>query len=130
MDTQTIRISTTAYQYLKEKSIQDKKSMLDTLDFVIEIFRQVNTKIIFLQPSKQGGYMTCRKAFYEQNKHLLEKCQREYFEDSPERLSEFIEKNKAKFQVFKIAYLQQRKADKKEHLKKYNRQYYLKYKNV
>lgn len=124
-----IRISNSAYQYLKEKAKKDKKSLIDIFDFVLEIFKQVTTKITFEQP-KQGTYNTYRKAFYEQNKHLLKEHEKHFYESNKERMNLFFKENKEKLQIFKVAFMEQRKKTEKERLNKYNKQYYQKRKNV
>lgn len=134
METQVIRVSNSAYQYLKtyqyleEKANQDKKSILDTLDFIIDVFKQVTVKIA-LEQSQHTPYMTCKKAFYEQNKHNLPEHKQRFHESKPEYMKIFFQENKEKFQYFKIAYLKQHKENKKAKLSEYNREYYLKHKN-
>ena len=122
-------LSDNAHIFLKEKAKNDKKSIIETVDFLIEVFKQVTTKITFEQP-KQGTYNTYRKAFYEQNKHLLELHERQFFERNKKRMKIYYEKNKEKLQIFKVAFMQQCRKDKKARLKKYNQEYYQRCKNV
>ena len=123
-----IWLSNTAYVFLKEKAKNNKKTLIETVNFIIEVFKQVNTQITLQKPNQ--GYLTCKKAFYKQNKHLLETHQKDFFESNKQRMDIFFEKNKDKFQIFRMAYTQQRKELEKERLKKYNKEYYAKRKNV
>ena len=101
-------LSDNAYAFLKEKAKSDKKSIIGTADFIIEIFKQVNTNITF-DPSKQDTYSNYKYAFYEQNKHLLQEHERHFYESSKERMRKYWKEHKAGLQIFKIAYLQKRK---------------------
>jgi len=123
-----IWLSDSAHSFLKEKAKNDKKTLIETADFIIEVFKQINTQITF-EPFKQGSYNTYRRTFYEQNKHLLEPHERHFFESNKERMNLFFEKNKEKLQIFKIAFMKQRREDKKAKLKKYNQEYYQRHKN-
>ena len=122
-------LSNNAHTFLKKKAKNDKKTLIETVDFIIEVFKQVTTKITFEQP-KQSTYNTYRKAFYEQNKHLLKEHERHFYESSKERMNLFFQENKEKLRIFKVAFMKQRKKVKKERLSKYNKEYYLKHKNV
>jgi hypothetical protein len=122
-----IWLSNNAHTYLKEKARNDKKTLIETADFIIEVFKQVNAQITLQRPKQ--GYLTCQKAFYEQNKCLLEPHQREFFESNKENMNLYFQKNKEKFQIFKIAYMKQQRESRKERLKQYNCEYYFKRKN-
>jgi 2,4-dienoyl-CoA reductase-like NADH-dependent reductase (Old Yellow Enzyme family) len=120
-------LSNDTHAFLKEKAKNDKKSIIETMDFLIEIFKQVNAKINTERPGG-GRYNTYKTAFYEENKHLLEEHQRRYYESSKENMREFFEKNRKKLILFKIAFIKSRKTDNKERLKAYNKKYYQKIK--
>lgn len=105
---QAIRISNSAYQYLKERAKKDKKSIIETEDFIIEIFKQTITNITFNQLN-QTIYPNYKYAFYEQNKHLLEEHERKYFESSKEHMRQYWKEHKAELNIFKITYLQKNK---------------------
>lgn len=102
---QAIRISNSAYQYLKEKAKTEKKSLIDTIDFILEVFKQINIKVI----SESNTYNNYKKVFYEQNKYLLLEHERHFFESSKERMGQYWKEHKTELQIFKIAYLQKRK---------------------
>ena len=104
---QAIRISNSAYQYLKEEAKTKKESLIDTMDFILEVFKQVVSNTTF-NPSKQGTYPNYKYAFYEQNKHLLPEHERRFFESSKERMKKYWKEHKAELNIFKIACLQKK----------------------
>lgn len=127
-DTQAIRISNSAYQYLKTTAETRKEPLLDTINFIIAVFQQINNQII--SPNPKSAYINYRNAFYEQNKHKLEDHQRAYYESSKKRMNEYYESNKQLLMAFRVIYNQERQKNKKKRLKQYNKEYYLKQRKV
>jgi len=105
---QAIRISDSAYQYLKERAKTNKKSIIETEDFIIEVFKQATANIT-LNQLNQNTYPNYKYAFYEQNKHLLSEHERHFFESSKEHMRQYWKEHKTELQIFKIASLQKRK---------------------
>lgn len=101
-------LSNSAYAFLKEKAKNDKKSLINIIDFILEVFKQIDTKII-LDHSERGTYNNYKEAFYEQNKHLLPEHERQFFESSKERMRQYWKEHKTELQIFKIGYLQKGK---------------------
>src|SRR4030042_331255 len=101
-------LSNSAHAFLKEKAKNDKKSIIETTEFILEVFKQVTANITF-RTSNQNIYNTYKTAFYEQNKHLLKEHERKYFESSKEHMRQYWKEHKAELQIFRIAYLQKRK---------------------
>lgn len=101
-------LSDSAYVFLKERAKKDKKSIIETEDFIIEVFKQTTVNITFT-PSNQNTYPNYKYAFYEQNKHLLSEHERHYLESSKEHIRQYWKEHKIELNIFKIAYLQKRK---------------------
>jgi len=129
-----IRVSQSTYDFLKQDANDNATSMLDRLNFIIETFKLISTKIVLPPNSKRGKYSTCMQAckfaFYEFKKSRLEGSQIKFYAPDSKYFSLLFENYKKEFlifkEVFRPQFLKQRAEEKKEKLKEYNKQYYLK----
>ena len=122
-----IRIKDKAYKYLKHISKVRDETMPESFDYIIDVFQQIpKHAIIPLSNEPNAPYMTCKVAFYEQNKHKLEEHQRKFFESAKSHMTIFFKERKKELMVFKATYALTKKSNLKDMIKKYNKEYYVK----
>ena len=113
-----------SYKYIKTVAKIKKDSMLNVMDFILDVFQQVPVHAI-TPPKEFKPYMTYRRAFYDQSKHKLKEHQRKFFEQSRENMNIFFHQNKKELSSFKAAFALKQKNIRHARLKEYNKKYYL-----